>query len=74
MSFSYGNLRERILEKYGTLAKFADLLGMSRTTLSLKLNNFSSFTSDEISKACELLDIEALDIPKYFFCLKSSEN
>lgn len=74
MSFSYGKLRERILSRYPTLAAFAKDMGMSRTSLSLKLNNVSSFTAQEISKACRLLDIPASEIGEYFFCLRSSEN
>jgi len=70
MSFSYGRLRERILLRYSTLGDFAVALGISRASLSLKLNNGSEFTASEIRKACELLDIPVAEIGDYFFTLK----
>ena len=73
MSFSYGKLRARIRERYKTFADFAKAAGMSRTSLSLKLNNVSTFTAAEITRICELLDIPTSEIGDYFFCVKSSE-
>lgn len=70
MSFMYGKLRDRIATRYSTMAAFADALGIGRATLSLKLNNQSSFTASEISRACVLLEIPASEIGDYFFCVE----
>ncbi len=67
MMFDYSKLRGKIREKYGTEGEFAKALGISKTSLSDKLNNKVSFTSSEINKACELLDISIRFIPIYFF-------
>lgn len=67
MSFSYGKLKGRIIEKYGSQAAFAEALGVSARTLSLKMNNRIYFTQNEITKAARLLDIDMNDIKDYFF-------
>ncbi|WP_326511378.1 DUF739 family protein [Clostridium intestinale] len=67
MSFNYNKLRGRIKEKYGTQGSFAEALGVSERTLSLKLNNKIFFSQDEITKGSELLNIGADKIQVYFF-------
>lgn len=67
MTFDYSNLSGRIVAKYGTQYNFAIAIGMSERSLSLKLNNKVPWKSTEIAKAARLLDIEADDIPKFFF-------
>ncbi len=67
MSFSYGKLKGRIIEKYGSQTAFAEALGVSTRTLSLKMNNRIYFAQDEITKAARLLDIDMTDIDSYFF-------
>ncbi len=67
MSFSYDKLKGRIIEKYGSQTCFAESLGVSTRTLSLKMNNRIYFTQDEIAKAARLLDIDMNDIKSYFF-------
>lgn len=67
MSACYAKLRGRIKEKYGTQANFADAMGMDRSTLSLKLNGKSDWTSPEIEKACVLLEIPFAEAHTYFF-------
>ena len=64
---TYGELREKIRRKFGTIGVFADAMGKDRSTLSQKLNGIVSWTQDDIEKACKILDIPASDIPKYFF-------
>lgn len=39
MSYDYGKLKGRIVEIFGTQKKFAESIGFSERTLSLKLNN-----------------------------------
>jgi len=68
--FDYAKLKGKIKEVFGTQSAFAKAMGMSSTTLSLKLNNFTNFTQQEINKACELLSIPAEFIPIYFFTEK----
>lgn len=67
MSACYAKLRGRIKEKYGTQANFADAMGMDKSTLSLKLNGKSDWTSPEIEKACVLLEIPFAEAHAYFF-------
>lgn len=68
--FDYSKLRGRIIEKYKTLAIFANQFGVSLNTLSLKMNNKVRFTSDDIVKIVELLDIEKEEVGSYFFTTK----
>lgn len=68
--FDYSELLGRIKTKCDTQERFAALMGMSTTTLSKKLNGKSEFTQAEINKACEILEIDPVEIPKYFFTPK----
>lgn len=68
--FDFNKLRGRIKEKFGSESEFARKMGLSRSTMSQKLNNVWDFSSSEIIKACDLLDIEYNDIPIYFFTTK----
>lgn len=67
MIYDYSKLLGRIVEKVGTQAKFAEMLGRSERTISLKLNNKISWTQEEMLKACEILKINLADIHLYFF-------
>ena len=70
MAYEYSKLLGRITEKFGTQGRFAEAVGMSERSLSLKLNNKVPFKQPEITKACSLLEIDDADIPAYFFTLK----
>lgn len=70
MPYDYSKLRGRIVEKCGTQAKFATLMGFSERSCSLKLTGKVPFTQPEIIKACETLGIAEGDIGSYFFVLK----
>ena len=63
----YSALRGLIRTYFSTNAAFAKALGISECALSLKLNNRSEWTSKEMGKACELLQISVAAIPIYFF-------
>ena len=63
----YSKLRGRIVEKYGSIAKFADHLEMGRPTLSCKLNNRRGISRKDIVTFCEALDIDKAEIGDYFF-------
>lgn len=73
MAFDYSKLRGRIREIFKTQSAFAKAMGMSTTSLSVKLNNIVEFSQKEIEKAVELLKIDKEDIPVYFFTLEVQE-
>lgn len=64
---TYGKLREKIKNVYGTIGKFAVAMGMDRSTLSNKLNGLAAWRQDEIEKACKLLGIPMDEVTDYFF-------
>lgn len=70
MSFNYSKLKGRIIEKYGTQRNFAREMNLSEKTLSSKLKNITSWKNDDISRACDLLEIPMEEIPVYFFEVK----
>ena len=71
---SYTKLRGKIVEVFRTQGAFAEAMKMNKATLNGKLNNRSQWTADEITKACELLNIPICDAHLYFFCSKSCDN
>lgn len=64
---TYRKLRGRIIEKFGTLAAFADALELSRVAVSNKLNGRSYFNQADMVKWGDLLEISADEIADYFF-------
>lgn len=66
----YRKLRGKIKEVFGTNADFAKAMNLDPSTLSYKLNGKSEWTSGEIAKACELLNILLVEAHLYFFTLK----
>ena len=70
MSFDYSKLNGRIIEKCGTQANFAKKMGVSERTISLKLNNKTSWKQHEIQKATQVLDFSEDEIQHYFFTIK----
>ncbi len=69
MPYNYSKLLGRIVEKVGTQSNFAEKMGLSERSISLKLNGKVGWKQSEISKACEVLSINDKDIPAYFFTL-----
>lgn len=67
MTFNYSKLKGKIIELYGSQANFCKYLGLSQRSLSLKMNNKTFFSQDEITKCVTLLKIKHKDIPTYFF-------
>lgn len=63
----YNKLRGRIIEKFGTIEKFADFLDKSRITVSNKLNGKSNFSRDDIIFWSSALEISQDEIGSYFF-------
>lgn len=74
MIFSSSKLRGRIIEKFGTIGKFAESLGCSSQTISNYFNGTTNLSQDKIIQWCELLDIKEKDIPAYFFTPKVDET
>ena len=70
MVYDYSKLNGKIVEVCGTQANFANLMGISTRTMSLKLNNKIKFKQDEIQKAITILHLNSRDISTYFFTLK----
>lgn len=70
MSFDYSKLKGRITEKCKTQCRFAELLGLSKATVTAKLQSKSGFTQEEITRILEILEIEKSDISDYFFTPK----
>lgn len=70
MSYDYSKLRGRIKEKCKTQDCFAVKIGISRSSLSQRLNCKLEFSQVEINKSIEALDLTAADIPVYFFTMK----
>lgn len=70
MPIDYRKLKGRIKEVFGTQGIFANKMGWSERTSSLKLNGKISWRQDEILLAAELLKLDESDIVPYFFTLK----
>lgn len=69
MPYNYSKLLGRIVEKVGTQSNFADKVGLSERSVSLKLNGKVGWKQSEIAKACEVLGICDNEIPDYFFAI-----
>lgn len=76
MAFDYSKLTGRIIEKFGSRRAFAIAVGFSENTISKKLSNKMTITTDDIVKwsTKELLDISSSEIPVYFFTEKVQED
>lgn len=72
MSYDYKALLGKIVEVFGTQARFAKAMNKSERTISMKLNNKRAWTQEEMVLASEKLDFEngPADIPRYFFVPK----
>ena len=70
MSYNYSALLGKIVEVFGTQAKFAEAIGVSEHTVSLRLNGKRQWKQEEILKASSLLHIPKEEISHYFFTLK----
>ncbi len=67
MPYTYNKLRGRIIELFGTQEEFARNLGISKNSLSLKMNGKTSFSQADVIKWSELLKIDTSEIGQYFF-------
>lgn len=67
MRFNYSKLLGRMKECGYTQEKMAQEIGLSKATMSLKLNNKAYFYHPELQKICELLNITGADVYAIFF-------
>ncbi len=65
--FNYGFLKDKIVQKCKTQAVFASELGISKQSLSNKLNNKSMFSHEEIYNSAIILELDETDIVRCFF-------
>lgn len=63
----YSMLWGKIKQSGLTQQRLAKKIGISTTSLSLKINNHKQFTQKEILKISNAIGIATKDIPKYFF-------
>ena len=68
--FDNSKLLGKIKEVFGTTGKFGEAMKWSHTTTTKKLRFLESLTQDEITRIANLLNIQAAEIPLYFFTLK----
>lgn len=69
MQFDHSKLLGRIVEKFGSQRALCAHIGWTESKLSVRLNNFVHFDSEEIMLLGGVLDIPSEDIPAYFFAL-----
>ncbi len=67
MTRDYTDLRKKILGTFGALAPFADALGVTPSTLSIKLAGKSDWSRAEIETAQALLDLTPDEVLNIFF-------
>lgn len=70
MIYDYRKLKGKIIEVFGSQKLLANECNISNSTLSLKLNNKSEWTQDEIADVSAILGIPFTEIPDYFFSRK----
>ena len=70
MEFDFRLLTAQIIAMYGSRQAFAEKAGITKGTLSMKLNNRSKISMPEIYLWCDLLCIDPKNIGIYFFTPK----
>lgn len=60
-------LKIALLRSDMTASELADAIGISRVSLSYKMNNLRQFTVPEISKIAEVLNLSVSDKDRIFF-------
>lgn len=67
VQYEYRKLRGRIVEKFGTNKKFAEAVGVSENSMSLKLNGKTGFSKEDMILWGKLLEIDVSEFGDYFF-------
>jgi Helix-turn-helix. len=66
MPYTYNKLRGRIVELYGTQGNFAQKLGVSKNSVSRKMNCQTEFSQADIIKWSILLNVHKDEYGEYF--------
>lgn len=74
MVFDYSKLLGRIKECGFTQEMLAEEIGITKATMSLKLNNKAFFTQPDIQKIRMVLCIEQAEVGLYFFTPKVQKS
>lgn len=67
MDIKYPKLRGRIIEKYGNMKNFSERIGISETSMSLKMTGKRGFTQKNVFDWAEALDIDLSEVGDYFY-------
>ena len=67
IAFNYGFLKDKITQVCKTQANFAARLGISKQSLSYKLNNKTMFSHEEIYKTSVILSLSDMEVSRCFF-------
>lgn len=74
MKYNFDKLKGKIREVFKTQNDFAIAMEMAPNTLSSKLNNQFEFSSNEISKAIDLLKVNSVEEAWSLFFTKEVEK
>ena len=64
---TYGRVREKIKQVFGTMERFAKAWGKTPSTVSKKFNGKLKITGDDIEEICKLVGIPVNQIDEHFF-------
>ena len=70
--FDYKKLRVKIFEDFGTNTALSKEMGITKESLSRKLQGKTAFTANDIIQICNFLDIPCEEIGLYFYRLKDN--
>lgn len=70
MQYDYSKLMGKIVEVFKTQANFAEAIGLSSRSVSMKLNNKRPWTQPEIENAIKVLNEDEENIKDLFFRIK----
>lgn len=70
VKFDYSKLKGRIVERFGSVTKFAAVTGVKVNTLNVTLRKGAPLKGHLLYKFAEVLEITQAEIPTYFFVPK----
>ncbi len=72
--YDHSKLHGKIIEKFGSIDRFADVFGVSGNAVRNLLKGRTDWSRRNIDRACELLDVNnPYEVHLLFFSLKSSQ-
>lgn len=66
-NYDYSKLKGKLREKALVYKAFAEILGLSESSVSERLNNNAQFTQEEMEKTMLFLEIPLEEVERYFF-------